>query len=163
MNFSPFAALFFCGAAFMHSNKWLLPTALLAWLISNPLSAMMQGYSAFHSTSIYTVLGFALVIGLGFLFSKKGALATIGGSLIGACVFYFVTNTASFFTDPLYAKTMSGYMQAMWTGIPGYPPTWEFFRNSLAANGLFTCLFLAIMAIPSIRKATSFQLAYTAH
>jgi len=27
--------------------------------------------------------------------------------------------------------------------LPGYPPTWEFFRNSLLSGGLFTALFVA--------------------
>jgi len=29
------------------------------------------------------------------------------------------------------------------TGLPGLPPTWEFFRNTLLSGGLFTALFVA--------------------
>ncbi len=31
--------------------------------------------------------------------------------------------------------------QALFTGLPGYPPSWEFFRNTLLGGGLFTALF----------------------
>ena len=31
----------------------------------------------------------------------------------------------------------------MTTGIPGLPPTWEFFRNTLMSGGLFTALFVS--------------------
>lgn len=156
-NFSPFAAFMFCGAAFWHTNKWLLPTAMIAWFVSSPLSNILQDYSLF-SAFIPTFIGFACVIGIGYLFSKKRTSTTIIGSLVAATAFYAVTNTICFFTDPIYPKTLEGYTQAMWTGSI-YGPTWPFFRNGLLSAGLFTSLFLAIMAIPAIRKATGFRLS----
>jgi hypothetical protein len=44
-----------------------------------------------------------------------------------------------------YAKTFAGWIQAITTGLPGYPPTWEFFRNTLLSGGLFTGLFVGAM------------------
>ena len=35
----------------------------------------------------------------------------------------------------------------MTTGLPNYPSTWEFFRNTLLSGGLFTGLFVAAMKI----------------
>lgn len=159
-NFTPIAALLFCGAAFWKSNKWMLPTALLVWLISSPMVNMIQGYP-FHSATLVTLLAFSMVAAIGFLFARKSPLKLVFGTIIGATAFYLITNTASFFADPTYAKTLDGYIQCMWTGSPlhGGIPTWTFFRNSLIANTLGTCFLLAVMSLPTIQKATQFKLA----
>jgi hypothetical protein len=44
--------------------------------------------------------------------------------------------------DAGYAKTLAGWIQALTTGRPGYPPTWEFFRGTLLSGGIFTGLFV---------------------
>lgn len=38
---------------------------------------------------------------------------------------------------------MAGWITALTKGAGGYPPTWEFFRNTLLSGGLFTALFAA--------------------
>ncbi len=159
-NFSPFAALFFCGAAFWSTNKLLLPTAMLAWLISGPIVSSLQGYPAFHVTSLFTVLGFAAIVCVGFMIKNKSVDKLVFGTIVGATLFYLITNTASFVTDPQYPKTLQGFTQSLWTGSPlATTPTWAFFRNSLVANTLCTSLFLALMHIPVIQKKTQFSLS----
>jgi hypothetical protein len=49
--------------------------------------------------------------------------------------------------DPDYAKTLAGWLQALTSGIPGYPPTWTFFRNTLLSGGLFTGLFAGALKL----------------
>jgi len=71
----------------------------------------------------------------------------LGGGLLGAILFYLITNTASWFNDPGYAKTLAGWFQALTTGLPGYPSTWEFFRSTLLSGGLFTGLFVGAMKL----------------
>ena len=160
-NFSPIAALLFCGAAFWKSNKWMLPTAITVWLISSPIVNLIQGYPI-HSATLVTLIGFAVVVAIGFAFTAKSKSIgkLIFGTILGASAFYLITNTASFIADPVYAKTLEGYIQCLWTGSPlhGGIPTWAFFRNSLIANSLGTCLFILTMSIPAIKKATYFQL-----
>jgi hypothetical protein len=51
----------------------------------------------------------------------------------------------------VYAQTYSGWVQALTTGLPGYEPTWTFFRSSLLSDLLFTLLFFACMAATSAR------------
>lgn len=158
-NFSPFAALFFCGAAFWSSNKLLLPTAVVAWLLSGPIASQLQGYPAFHSSSLFTIIGFVSIVAMGFLFKGKSPIKLLFGTIIGATLFYLITNTAAFVTDPMYPKTIEGFTQSLWTGSPlSSIPTWVFFRNSLVANTLCTSLFLAIMHIPVLQKTTRFSL-----
>ena len=160
-NFSPIAALVFCGAAFWKANKWMLPTALIVWLISSPVVNLIQGYPV-HSATLVTLLAFVVVAAIGFRFAGKSPLKLIFGTIAGATAFYLITNTVSFIMDPVYAKTLDGYIQCMWTGSPAPThgiPTWTFFRNSLVANTLGICFFLATMSIPTIQKATHFKLA----
>ncbi len=66
--------------------------------------------------------------------------------LVGAVIFYLVTNAASWLYLP-YPKTLAGLLQALTGGLPGYPPTWEFFRNTLMSGGLFTGLFAGAMKL----------------
>lgn len=159
-NFAPVAALLFCGGVFWKANKWIIPTVAMTWLISWPLVSMIQGYSPFHSSNVVTILSFAIVVAIGFAFAGKSAAKLIFGTLIGASAFYLITNTAAFFSDPLYKKSWEGYVQCMWTGSAlSQVPTWMFFRNSLIGNLLGTSLFLATMSIPLIKQSTAFKLA----
>jgi hypothetical protein len=41
----------------------------------------------------------------------------------------------------------------MTTGLPGYPPTWSFLRNSLLGDLLFASLFVAVEQALAQRKA----------
>ena len=62
-----------------------------------------------------------------------------------------VTNTASWLTTPGYAKTLLGWWQALSVGLPGYPPTWLFFRNAMVSDAGFTLAFLGCLVL--VRKA----------
>lgn len=62
-------------------------------------------------------------------------------------LFYLVTNTFAWLTMPAYAKTLAGWIQALTVGLPGFPQTWEFFRNTLSSGGLFTGLFVGAMKL----------------
>ena len=66
----------------------------------------------------------------------------MGGSIGAAILFYAVTNTGSWLLLPQYSKTWAGFVQAQTVGVPGLPPAWVFLRGSLAANILFSGLFL---------------------
>jgi len=71
--------------------------------------------------------------------------------VLGALLFYFITNTASWlfnpFRNPEYTKTLLGWLTALITGTKGWPQTWEFFRNTLLSGGLFTALFVGAMKL----------------
>jgi hypothetical protein len=67
----------------------------------------------------------------------------LSGSAAAALLFYFVTNTISFWGLPeFYERTWVGFYQAQWSGPVGLGPTWVFLRNAVAANLLFTTFFL---------------------
>lgn len=139
-NLQPLGALFFCCAAH-HQKRWLWIPAL-AWLGTYAYTSASQGYAWNFSGIALVALGLTAIVAVGHIFRTKSPLAIFGGSLLAASAFYFVTNSLSWISDPNYAKTLGGYGQAMWIGLPGYASTWMFFRNSLVSMSLFTSLFL---------------------
>lgn len=148
-HFQPYIALFFALAALKKAH-WLIVPAV-AYLIS---TIVTEG--GMQSWMLSPLLAFALIIAWGKCFSQKAtAPALLGGSLGGAGIFYLVTNTMSWLTDGQYAKSFAGLGQALWTGLPGYAPTWTFFRNDALSTVLFTAIILVINGMKFSQKSTS--------
>ena len=147
-NFSAAYALAFCGGLyFAGAMAWWLPLgALLATDIG--LNLCVYHEPVFSWYMAVKTLAFAGIVLLGRFFSPRmNFFKLLGGGLLGAVLFYVITNTASWLNDAGYAKTLAGWVQALTTGLPGYPPTWEFFRNTLLSGGLFTGLFIGAMKL----------------
>jgi hypothetical protein len=123
---------------------WWLPLGVLVGM-DVILNVFYYHVSVFTPETLVKPLGFVVVVGLGKLFSaRSGWFKLLGGGLLGAILFYLITNTASWFSDSGYAKTLAGWIQALTVGRPEFhPTTWEFFRNTLLSSGLFTTLFVA--------------------
>ncbi len=147
-NFSAAYALAFCGGLyFSGAMAWWLPMGAL--LITDIcLNVFFYHEPVFSGYMLLKTFAFAAIVLLGRWF-KPGMnfLKLLGGGVLGAILFYLITNTASWFHNPGYAKTLAGWFQALTTGLPGYPPTWEFFRNTLMSGGLFTGLFVGAMKL----------------
>jgi len=147
-NFSAFYALAFCGGLYFRGQMaWWLPlgTLVVTDILLNALYYHEPVLSAYMLVKTLSLVG--LVV-LGRLFSPRMAwVKLVCGGLLGAVVFYLITNTASWLYNPAYAKTLTGWLQSLTTGIPGYPPTWTFFRNTLLSGGLFTGLFVGAMKL----------------
>jgi hypothetical protein len=147
-NFSAAYALAFCGGLyFAGAMAWWLPLgALLATDIL--LNVFYYHQPVFSGYMVVKTLAFVAIIALGRLFSARMSWwKLLCGGLLGAILFYLITNTASWLYNPLYPKTLAGLWQALTTGIPGYPPTWAFFRHTLMSGGLFTALFVGAMKL----------------
>ena len=142
-DFSVAYAFAFCaGVFFRGALGWWLPfVTMLATDV-----ALNLFYYHVAPFGLYLVLNYAiyaLLIALGRWFGRKSSwLKLVGGGLLGALIFYFVTNTLAWLQDPAYPKTLAGWIQALTTGRPDWhPTTWEMFRNTLLSGGLFTALF----------------------
>lgn len=155
-NFAPFFAIAFCGAVYFR-KPWMWALSFLALEISD----IFLNYFHAHTFGFYWSLSgflarascFAAALWLGTWVSKrKSWLWLLNGSLIGALLFYFVTNTQSWFTDPFYAKSLAGWWQAMTIGHPEYPPTIYFFRNTIFGDLMFTGVFGGVMEWLAQRK-----------
>lgn len=153
-NFSAAYAFAFCaGVFFRGALAWWLP---LAFMLVTDLGVncywASQGYDVFKPEMLRYQLGnyagYVGLIWLGRRFkSTDSLLGLLGGGLLGALLFYVVTNTLAWlfnpFGNPEYLKTFIGWITALTKGTAGYPSAWEFFRNTLLSGGLFTALFVA--------------------
>jgi hypothetical protein len=151
-NFSAAYALAFCAGVYCPGRlAWWLPMSVL--LVTDLLLNYHYDAPLLSSYMALNYVAYALLIGLGGRFSAKASwLKLLAGGLLGAILFYFVTNTAAWFNpapgpfpqEP-YPKTLLGWVQALTIGSPPWPPTWTFFRNTLMSGGLFTGLFVGAM------------------
>jgi hypothetical protein len=144
-NFSAFYGLAFCaGAFFPRSAKWWLP---LGTLVVTDL-ALGFYYHYFRLEQLFNYAAFAGLIWFGTRFSRRTSfLRLLSGGILGAVAFYLITNTASWLFSNEYTKDLAGWIMALTKGTPGYPPTTEFFWNSLLSGGLFTGLFAGAMKL----------------
>lgn len=154
LNFSAAYALAFCaGVYFPKRMKWTLPLGM--FILVNIATNLHYGVPAFHRYLFVKIAAFSLLIWLGTRYSAKNSwFKLLRGGLLGAILFYIVTNTASWLWDPEYAKTLVGWLQALTIGTPGFPPTISFLLNSLISGGLFTGLFAAAMKLTAADEAT---------
>ena len=148
-NFSAAYAIAFCGGVyFCGAMAWWLP---LGTLLGTDILLNVFYYHepVFNGYMLVKTLAFVAIVGLGRLFSRRAHFfKLLGGGLLGALLFYFLTNTASWLNDPAYAKTIAGWIQSLTVGRPDFhPTTLEFFRNTLMSGGLFTALFVGAMKL----------------
>jgi hypothetical protein len=147
-NFSAAAALAFCAGVYLPGALgWWLP--LGAMLVTDVLLNLFYYHvTPFHPYMLMNALFYGGLVWFGRRHSANAPwLRLVCGGLLGAILFYLVTNTFAWMQDPGYPKTLAGWIQALTTGLPGFPPTWTFFRNSLLSGGLFTGLFAGAMKL----------------
>ena len=141
-NIAPWMALAFTGAIVLPRviAWWVWPLALVT------VDLVAQGGAAMRylpeTWPVYACLAVAAVLG-GRMRGHVGWAGALGGVIACSLGFYLITNTASWLTSPAYAKDFSGWIQALTTGTPGYPPTILFLRNSLLSDAGFSVLLLA--------------------
>lgn len=148
-NFSPVMAMAFCGGLFLPGLlAWLLPLAAIA--LSDIALSLALGYPPLSPGQL-AAWG-CLLIGVGFgrwtsrwQRLKFPALACV--VIANALIFYLVTNAVSWALEPSYPRDFGGLVQALTTGLPGYPPTWQFFRNALVSDFLFVGLIFGIRQV----------------
>ncbi|HOC54963.1 MAG TPA: hypothetical protein PKI20_05030 [Verrucomicrobiota bacterium] len=144
-NFSAFYGLAFCAGAFFPRHvKWWLP---LGTLVATDI-ALSFYYRSVSPMQLVNYVAFALIILLGTRFNQRSRfLGLLAGGMLGAILFYLITNTASWLSNPAYTKDLSGWIIALTKGTSGYPTTIEFFRNTLLSGGLFTALFAGALKL----------------
>ncbi len=158
-NFSAAYALAFCaGVYFPGRMAWWLPigTLLVTDILINLYYQFYLRIDAFEPSLLVHLsmnyLSYAVLIALGKTIGAKASwLKLVGGGILGAILFYLITNTASWlfnpFHNPEYTKNLAGWLIALTKGTAGYPETWVFFRNTLLSGGIFTALFAGAMKL----------------
>ena len=145
-NFSAAHALLFCAAFWLPGwMGWVLP---LATIIVTDILLNLFHYSmpVMVPELVVNWMILALFVVLAKWLARRRSYGRVFlGTLIGALLFYLVSNTVSWLVNPVYAKTIAGWVQALTVGLPGFPPTWVFGLKSLLGTGLFTGLFAGAM------------------
>jgi hypothetical protein len=153
-NFSVAYAFMFCaGVFFPRRLVWWLPFATmlatdvaLNFYYQNKYPDENVWSAANLANLAFNYIAYLVLLLLGRRFKPQDSILKLaGGGILGAILFYLITNTASWFFNPFqnpeYAKTLAGWLVALTKGTGGYPTTLEFFRNTLLSGGLFTALF----------------------
>jgi len=146
-NFSPIAAVALCGAAYL-PKRLAVVLPLVALFVSDAVLNLVHYHLpllTFEMAPRYEALAMISLIGLA-LRGHARLWPLLGASLVGSLIFFVLTNTGSWIAAPQYAKTFAGWAQALTTGIPGFPPTWWFYRQTLAGDLFFTGIFVLVMA-----------------
>ena len=145
-NFSAAHALLFCAAFWLPGwMGWVLPmaTIIVTDILLNQFH-YAEPVMVPELISNWMILGLFVVLAK-WLARRRSYGRVFLGTLIGALLFYLVSNTVSWMVNPAYAKTIAGWVQALTVGLPGFPPTWLFGLKSLLGTGLFTGLFAGAM------------------
>mgnify|MGYP001502669409 FL=1 len=158
-NFSAAHALLFCAAFWLPGwMGWVLP---LATIIVTDVLLNLFHYSmpVMVPELVVNWMILALFVVLAKWLAKRRSYGRVFlGTLLGALLFYLVSNTVSWLVNPVYAKSIAGWVQALTVGLPGFPPTWLFGLKSLLGTGLFTGLFAGAMKWSEALDATEPEL-----
>lgn len=156
-NFSAAYALLFCAGVYFYGGMaWWLPLTTLV-VTDIGLNCYYRFYLGWHvfelpklEFQLFNYAAYVCLIWLGRRFKPKASfLSLLGGGVLGAVLFYLITNTASWlfnpFGNPEYTRTFGGWLTALTNGTKGWPETWKFFRSTLLSSGLFTGLLVGAM------------------
>lgn len=153
-NFSPIAAVAFCGGFFLPGVfGWALPIGAL--FLSDLLLNFILGYAIIGSGqmaawgSIIFIVAMSRLIGSSGSFSYPKFFTGIFASSVG---FYTITNAICWLTNPEYPRGLAGLWMSLTTGLPGFPPSWIFFRNSLCSDFIFASLILVAWNLARSRQ-----------
>jgi hypothetical protein len=148
-NFTPLAAIALCSAAYF-PRKYKFSVPLVTLFISDVAINLRYAAPLLDPQILVRYAALALVGCLGLLLQRRASLKTLlPGSIVASTMFYLITNTFSWLSDPGYAKNFAGLIQSLTIGLPQYSatPTWMFFRNSVVSDLIFTGLFVVCMNI----------------
>src|SRR5262249_13652345 len=130
-NFSAAYAIAFCaGVFFPRRLAWWVPlvTLMVTDVLLNCYYQFSLGYECFTLPVMIYMLGnyagYTFLIWLGRKFGCKASfLSLLGGGVLGAILFYLITNTLSWllnpFNNPEYTKNLAGWIWALTKGTGG--------------------------------------------
>ena len=124
-NFTSLIALSFYIPALL-GNRYI-PALIISFAITDL-------FLGFHTITLFT-WGSVLFIGLLSKYFIKNIISRIIGALLGACIFFIITNFSVWFIGEYYPNNFEGLILCYIAGIP-------FFKNTLISTILYTGLFV---------------------
>jgi len=126
-NFSPIAALALFGGAQFASKRVAFFVPLAAMFLSDLILGL-------HALIPVVYGSFALIVCLGFWVRRNQNIWRLGSAaLLGAFLFFVITNLGVWLFGSFYPKTGSGLIECYLAAIP-------YFGNTLASDLLYTAL-----------------------
>ncbi len=111
-NFAPIIAIALFGGAYF-SRKWM---AIIVPFIIMFITDLILG---FHTDMLAVYVGFALIVGIGFMLRNRISISGIlGASLGGSVLFFLITNFSVWLTGTMYPYTAGGLVTCFAAGIP---------------------------------------------
>ncbi len=148
---SPLAAVALCGGLFLPRRAALaVPLGIL--LVSDAVIDAHYGANFFAGSLLarYVLL---VLVGLGGMALQRSSLQNTGvrpvlaATVAGSVFFYVASNALTWLGSTAYPQTAAGLWQALTVGLPGFPPSYLFFRNALASDALYSMVFLACVRL----------------
>ena len=152
-NVAPIAAVALCGAAYL-PRRIAFPLPLAMLFLSDAALNLFHYHQPLLTVEILPrYLALALIGTLGYSLRGHARIGTLlAASCVGSLIFYVISNTGSWLYEPGYTKTFAGWLQALTIGLPGFPPTWWFYRHTLLGDLFFTLLFSGCMTMQTRRE-----------
>jgi hypothetical protein len=142
----PLSAVALCAGIYL-PRRWSLIVPLGILLISDWIIDAHFG-TAFFTGAMLVRYVLLAVIGVGGMFQRatpcgRRPLPVLLSAVLCATLFYVVSIVFTWLGSPDYAQSLTGLGRALTIGLPGYPPSYLFYRNALVSDLLYTILFMA--------------------
>ena len=112
-------------------------------LLSDMLINPTYGASLLEPFMIVSLLSYVIIFFMGKKAGSKTGIIrfSCGYGILSALLFHSLTCSFAWWTNPFYAKNLTGLIQALTLGEPGYAPAYLFLRNSILSSIFFSVLF----------------------
>ena len=84
-----------------------------------------------------------LVVAPGARKPRGWTAGAAGPPWLASTFFYVATNALTWLGSPQYPQNLGGLWQALTVGLPGYAPSYVFYRNGLVSDLLYSMVFMS--------------------
>lgn len=144
----PLSALALCAGVYL-PRRWSLVVPLGILLLSDYIIDRHFGTSFFTGAMLTRYGLLAVIGGLGMSMRASprlsGPAAILLGTVFCSTLFYVGSIAVTWLGSPSYPQTFAGLEQALTVGLPGYLPSYYFYRNALVSDLLYSIVFVACM------------------
>ena len=143
---TPLSAVALCAGVYL-PRRWSLVVPLGILLLSDWVIDQHFGASFFTGAMFtrYLLLGGIVAFGMWLRRHPREIrpVSILLGTVFCSTLFYCASNALCWFGSTLYPQTWGGLGQALTVGLPGYLPSYYFYRNALVSDLLYSIVFMA--------------------
>lgn len=136
-NVTPVFSLFLCFKEELKNYLWI---PFIGYIASDFILSNHYGYSP----NIPMFLLNLILLWITYKIGNLKSISLLSKTFIATTMFYIVSSTFAWVSDPLYSKTLIGWINALIIGEPTYPLAIWFYLSSLLGNISFSLLFTKI-------------------